>query len=193
MSTGGILGLRDVTAKAQRDPQTVSIEQEHPERALLAQSSDKDTQDTLEELEANIEYLKGQIAGHDKRFKDLEYKIEQQTKDYLTGARDGKQLTDMEQRMKKQTTDLETRLGSKITNQKTLINALSESYQQFTNIKEDLLTKNNLQGEIQKIINDLDPLAGQTKADFDQLAVQMANVNQGITKLQTRMQGIEEK
>jgi len=45
---------------------------------------------------------------------------------------------------------------------------------------------------MQKIINDIDPMAGQTKTDFDQLAAQMANVNQGITKLETRMQGVEE-
>ena len=42
-------------------------------------------------------------------------------------------------------------------------------------------------------MNDLDPLAEQTKSDIHQLTVQMANVNQGITKLETRMQGIEEK
>ena len=96
--------------------------------------------------------------------------------------------------------DLENRLGQRITNlegsynnQKTMINALSENQIQFNAIKQDLLTKNNLQDEMHKILNDLDPLAGQTKADFDQLAVQMVNVNQGITKLQTRMQGIEKK
>ena len=44
-----------------------------------------------------------------------------------------------------------------------------------------------------KILNNLDPLAEQTKADLDHLAVQMVNVNQGITNLQTRMQGIEKK
>ena len=97
-----------------------------------------------------------------------------------------------------------TNLEGSYTNQKTLINALSENQTQFDEIKENLLTKSNLQPEIQNIVHDLHPADPLAKADFDQLAV---NVNQGmtslqtrmktaendITKLQTRMQGIKKK
>ena len=72
----------------------------------------------MTEIKATTKYVEGTVQETDKQF-----------------AHTDKLLTDIEQRMKKQTTDLETRLGSKITNQKTLINTLSESYQQFTNIK----------------------------------------------------------
>ena len=91
-----------------------------------------------EYLDYNEETFKRIEKETDRLLDDLENRL-------------GAKITNMEQMMKKQTTDLETRLGSKITSQKIFINTLSEGYQQFTDIKEDLLTKSNLQPEIQNI------------------------------------------
>ena len=149
------------------------------------------------ELEARLKKLQDgiKVNNFDKlkeSFKESEEENLKETDRLLDDLENrlGAKITNMEQMMKKQTTDLETRLGSKITNQKIFINTLSEGYQQFTDIKEDLLTKNNLQPEIQNIMHDIHPTDPPTKADFDQLAV---NVNQDITDFQTRMQGIVEK
>ena len=61
-----------------------------------------------------------------------------------------------------------------------MINALSKNQIQFNEIKQDLLTKSNLQDEMQKIMHDLhpaDPPANQTN-DLDQLAAQVLKINQ---------------
>ena len=61
-----------------------------------------DLSKSAQDLEKQISTLTTSVSdtSHvDKRFKDLEHKIKQQTKDYLTLAKDGKQLTDMEQNL----------------------------------------------------------------------------------------------
>ena len=94
-----------------------------------------------------------------------------------------KLLRELEQRMKKEVTDMEARLESKINNRKMVRDALVDGYQKFISMKPDLLTKDNLEVEMQKIKNDLDPTTAEIKTNHDQLVLQMATITQRINKL----------